>query len=91
MSLAPLNVFIDKSQTFDSISYYHIPQCSSIKLIMRIITMCNVSSPTVPLQNVTTDIVRHISRDQFQSAIQSHPHGPWQLNGIVLSDMSNGF
>jgi hypothetical protein len=91
MSLAPLNVFIDKSRTFDSTSYYHIPQCFSIKLIMRIITVRNVSSPTVPLQNVTTDIVRHISGDQFQSAIQPHPHGPWQLNGIVLGDVSDGF
>ena len=91
MSFAPLNVFIDKSRRFDCTQYYHVPQCSCIKFIMRIITVCNALLPTVPVQNGTTDIVRHISGDQFQSAIQSHPHGPWELNGFVLGDVSHVF
>ena len=89
----PLNVEIDKHVQFDFTSCHGIQLCSSITVIIRIIIVHNTSFQSIPIQllNIITDIVQHISADQFQSAIQSHPHGPWQLNGMVLSDVSEVF
>jgi hypothetical protein len=53
--------------------------------------MRNMASQILLVQNVVTDIVRHICTDQFQSAMQSHLHSPWQLNEMVLGDISDGF
>ena len=60
-------------------------------LIMRTTIVCNVALQILLVQNVVTDIVQHICTDQFQSAMQSHPHSPWQLNAMVLGDVSDAF
>jgi hypothetical protein len=90
-TLAPLTLLVDKSDPFDSASCHHVRTCSSITLIITTTIVRNVASQIVPVENVTADIVRHICTDQFQSATQSHPHGPWLLNGMELGDVSERF
>lgn len=90
-TLAPLTLLVDKSDPFVSASCHHVRTCSSITLIITTTIVRNAASQIVPVENVTADIVRHICADQFQSATQSHPHGPWLLNGMELGDVSECF
>ncbi len=49
--------------------------------------MCHALAVIVLTVDVCADGVLPISVDEFISAVQTHPHGQWTLNGTIIREV----